>query len=43
MEDQDFPLVGVFEGFLGVRSDEIYRVPVSGSDVYGVLVSDSDV
>ena len=43
MEDQDFPLVGVFEGFLGVMSDEVYGVLVNGSDVYGVLVSDSDV
>ena len=43
MEDQDFPLVGVFEGFLGVMSDEVYGVLVNDSDVYGVLGSDSDV
>ena len=37
MEDQDFPLLGVFGELLGVMSDGVYWVRVN------VLVSDRDV
>ena len=43
MEDQDFPLLGVFEGFLGVMGDEVNGVLVNDSGVYGVLERDSGV
>ena len=43
MEDQDFPLLGVFGELLGVMSDGVSGVLVNDSDVRGVLVSDRDV